>query len=106
MASSSQTQLSAATALVQLLHEHPDLADFVTWSIPRSLPKLHGFVNDGGLPVLAACVSYIGGTVVTDGAPYDNGGRRVQRYLVETTWRDTPVSITALVPLSAEAVAA
>ena len=106
MASSSQTQLSAATTLVQLLQEHPDLSDFMSWSILRTRPMLIGYVQDGGAPVLAACVNYIGGTVVKDGEPYENGGRRVQRHVLETTWRDAPVEIVALVPVSSEAVAA
>jgi hypothetical protein len=103
---SSQNQISAATALAQLLTEHPDLSEFISWSIPRYNPRAYGIIHDGGLPVLAACATYIGGTIVPDGKPYENRGRQVQRHVLETTWRDAPVEIVALVPVAAEAVAA
>lgn len=105
MASSSQTQLSAATALVQLLAEHPDLSEFVTWSISRTRPKLVGYVQDGGLTVLSACANYLGADVESSHV-YESGDHLMRQYVVEVVWRDVPVEVLVSLPVAVEAVAA
>lgn len=106
MNASSQTQLSAATALVQLLTEHPDLSEFITWSISRTRPKLVGYVQGGGgLTILAACAKYLGAEVESSHV-YESGDHRMRQYVVEVVWRDVPVEVMVSLPVAAEAVAA
>lgn len=105
MRGSSQTQRSAAIALVELLGEHPDLADHITWSITRSRPTLTGFVHDGGLRVLDECRVFLGGSISAADA-YRRGDDWLTPYTLSSTWRDVPVEIQLSLPVASEAVAA
>lgn len=99
------SQHSVAVALVQLLEEHPELSEFLSWSICRSKPHLLGFIHDGGTRALGVCAGILGGSVEV-GAPYSRGVGVVRQYSVTTVWRDVPVEIAVVLPVAAEAVAA
>ncbi len=105
MAASSQTQISAATALVQLLTEHPELSGHVSWSIPRSGPALVGCIHDGGMPVLSECAEFLGGTVRA-GRAYETGGQRMRQHVLSAVWRDVPVEVLLSLPVAVGQVAA
>lgn len=105
MRGSSQTQISAASALVQLLSEHPVLSDHITWSITRSRATLTGFVHDGGMRVLDECRVFLGGDISAADV-YRRGDERVTPYTLSSTWRDVAVEIQLSLPVAAEAVAA
>lgn len=103
MRSSSQTQLSAAIALTQLLQEHPGLPT-AGWSIDSIFSTLHGHLHEGGLEALDAYARVLGGSVQS-GLDYECQGRPVRSYLLTAVWRDVRVEVAAVVPLSVEAVA-
>ena len=103
---SNSTQLSAATALVQLLTERPALSEYMTWSISRSGAILCGFIHDGGMQVLADCAEFLGGSVRADNVTYERGGQRMRTHVLASTWRDVPVQILLPLPVAAEQVAA
>jgi lysozyme family protein len=105
MASSSQTQLSAAIALVQLLQEHPELSDHITWSIPRTLPTLTGYIHDNGMRVLADCARILGGSVRA-GKSYKRDDQWVRQHVLSATWRDASVEVVVSAPVAASVVAA
>lgn len=100
MATSSQThnagQLSAATALMQLLTEHPELP-VASWQIGSIVPDLHGSLY-GGLESLAEYVFVLGGKVEAAGESFELRGQRVRRHALRTVWRDVPVEVGVLVP--------
>lgn len=99
------TQLSAATALVQLLTEHPGLSDHMTWSISRSRPTLVGYVHDGGMRLLSECAEAMGGSIQA-GRERESGGQVVRQHVLTATWRDVPVEVLLSLPVSAGQVAA
>lgn len=103
---SNSTQLSAATALVQLLTEHPELSEYMTWSITRSNAILCGFIHDGGMPVLAECAQIMGGSIRPDDHTHESGGQRKRTHVLRSTWRDVPVQVLLPLPVSAAGVAA
>lgn len=105
MASNPTSQLSAATALVQLLTEHPHLSDHMTWSISRTNPTLHGYIIDGGMSVLTDCAAFLGGSVRA-GREYKSGEQRLRQHVLTARWRDVPVEVVVSVPVRAWAVAA
>lgn len=109
MATSSQTrtagQLSAATALVQLLSEHPELSEHMSWSVSRTNAVLVGFVHDGGMPLLAECADILGGDVQS-GQAYEGADGRKRQHVLSAVWRDVRVEILLSLPVAAEAVAA
>lgn len=105
MATSSQTQLSAAIALTQLLQEHPELSKYVSWSIGRVHAELTGCVHEGGLAVLNDCAGIVGGEV-TVSDPYERGGRLMRQHVLTSEWRDVLVVVLVSLPVAAEAVAA
>ncbi|KOV86112.1 MULTISPECIES: hypothetical protein [unclassified Streptomyces] len=104
MASNPTSQLSAATALVELLTEHPDLSDHVSWSINRINPALTGYILDGGMDVLAECAAVLGGSIRA-GDEYRRDGRRVRQHVLKATWRDVPVVVLVSAPVRSLAVA-
>lgn len=104
MNTSSQAQLSAATALVQLLTEHPELSD-AGWSIGSVLPELHGFVHADSLTALTAYQDVLGGDVYAANC-YEHLGRTMRRHVLNTVWRDVPVEVVVALPVAAEQVAA
>jgi hypothetical protein len=102
---SNSTQVSAATALVQLLQEHPELSDHVSWSISRTTPTLTGYIHDGGMRVLADCAKFMGGSVRA-GEAYESRDGWLRQHVLSSTWRDVPVEVVVALPVAAEAVAA
>lgn len=98
------TQLSAATALVQLLTEHPDLSEHMSWSVSRTNVVLVGFVHDGGMQVLAECADVLGGSVRA-GQAYEGADGKKRQHVLSATWRDVRVEILLSLPVAAEAVA-
>lgn len=96
------TQVSAATALVQLLTEYPELSEVISWSISRSKPRLFGFAHEGGHEVLARCAGIVGGRVEADGE-YKQGGRTMQQFALRSVWRDVLVEVAVALPAADEA---
>ncbi|WP_033307397.1 hypothetical protein RFN58_07190 [Streptomyces iakyrus] len=98
------TQISAATALVQLLAEHPHLPE-ASWSIGSVMAELRGFVHADSLEGLHAYQDVLGGDVHAANS-YEHLGRTMRRHVLDTVWRDVPVEVVVAVPVGAEAVAA
>ncbi|MET7436599.1 hypothetical protein ACFYQQ_00925 [Streptomyces sp. NPDC005496] len=98
------TQISAATALVQLLTEFPELPT-ASWTIGSVIPDLHGSVYEGA-DALAAYTAVLGGSVRPADDTFMLRGKRVRRHVLSAVWRDVPVEVAALLPVAAEAVAA
>jgi hypothetical protein len=98
------TQLSAATALVQLLQEHPEL-HAAEWSFGSVVPKLCGFLYRGDMAALAAYADVVGGSVRAD-ATYEDRGVTLRRHVLSAVWRDVSVEIVVSLPVAVEAVAA
>jgi hypothetical protein len=94
------TQLSAATALVQLLTEHPELSEALSWTISRSEPALIGYVHDGGMPVLAECARILGGSVRASDKTYQRGSQVVRQHVLSSLWRDVPVQVLLSLPVA------
>lgn len=94
------TQLSAATALVQLLTEHPELPT-AGWSIGSVIHDLSGHLY-GGMPELAAYAEVLGGSVRAADATYVLRGQEVRRHALKTVWRDVPVEVAVTLPVAAE----
>lgn len=103
MASNPTSQLSAATALMQLLMEYPDLPE-AGWSIGSIIPDLHGHLY-GGMPDLAAYAGVLGGSVRAAQDTYELRGQRMRRHVLRTVWRDVPVEIAVALPVADAAVA-
>ena len=99
----SSPQLSAATALVQLLTEHPELPE-AGWSIGSVFPDLHGFVHSDVMEALDAYRAVLGGEVHVANC-YEVRGRTLQRHVLAAVWRDVPVEVVVALPVSS-AVAA
>ena len=99
----SSPQLSAATVLVQLLTEHPELPD-AGWSIDSIVGELRGFVHTKTMADLVAYQDVIGGSVRAANA-YEDRGQVKRRHLLNTVWRDVPVEIVVALPETATAVA-
>lgn len=95
------TQLSAATALVQLLTEHPEL-QAAGWSIDSVNPTLHGHLHEGGMAALAAYADLLGGSVRA-GHEFVYGGERLRSHRLSTVWRDVPVEIAVALPVAQNA---
>jgi hypothetical protein len=104
VATSSQAQLSAATALVQLLTEHPQLPQ-AGWSIDSVVGELRGFVHTDSIAGLAAYQDALGGSVRAANAFMDRG-RTLRRHVLTAVWRDVPVEVVVALPVAAEQVAA
>lgn len=97
-------QATAATALVQLVTEHPELSAFMSWSILRSDgAALTGCVHEGGLASLDVCQRILGGSVKVLPAKREERG---DLHILSAVWRDVQVEVLVSVPVAAEAVAA
>ncbi|CAL9348020.1 hypothetical protein SUDANB1_00403 [Streptomyces sp. enrichment culture] len=101
---SNSTQISAATALVQLLREHPDLPE-ASWSIGSVMAELRGFVHSDSMAGLEAYQGVLGGDVHAANC-YEHLGRTMRRHVLNTVWRDVPVEVVVALPVGVEAVAA
>jgi hypothetical protein len=102
---SSQTrsgQISAVTALVQLLQEHPELPE-AGWSIGSIIPVLHGHVHEGGMAALAAYAEVLGGSVRACENTYELCGQEMRGHTLYTVWRDVSVEVAVGLPVAAEA---
>ncbi|MFG3085065.1 hypothetical protein [Streptomyces parvulus] len=105
MAASSQIpQLGPATALVQLLTEHPELQS-AGWSIDSVNATLHGHLHEGGMAALAAYADVLGGAVKS-GHEYTFQGQRLRSHRLSVVWRDVLVEVAAALPVAESAVAA
>lgn len=109
---SNSTQISAATALVQLLQEQERLGlPRLAWRI-SDLESLSGTLFGSGRsatdPRLAtdAWAEALGAEVVR--TPFEYGGAEHVQFAVETVWRDVPVQIclSCLADALTEAVSA
>lgn len=100
---SNSTQLSAATALTQLLAEYPDLPE-VGWSIGSIVHDLKGHLY-GGMPDLAAYADVLGGTIRAADETFNLRGQRMRRHVLTSVWRDVPVQIGVALPVPVAAVA-
>lgn len=99
------TQISAATALVQLLQEHPELPE-AGWSIGSIYSELHGHVHGAGMEALDAYAEVLGGSVHADEHTYEIPGQRVRAHRLNAVWRDVPVQVVVALPVAVEQVAA
>ncbi|MFJ8538101.1 hypothetical protein [Streptomyces sp. NPDC093591] len=97
------TQISAATALVQLLKEHPELPE-AGWSIGSVITELRGFVHTDTMAALVAYQDVLGGDVHAANC-YEHLGRTLRRHVLNAVWRDVPVEVVVSLPVAAEAVA-
>ena len=108
MATSSQTQLSAAIALTQLLQEHPEL-DACRWSVERD-GLLSGTVDVHAVydirETVQAYAAVLGGTVHEQPFTSPDGQQSLSAQLY-ATWRDVKVNVwgTCLVSAVAEGTA-
>ncbi|CAL9314255.1 hypothetical protein [Streptomyces sp. SudanB91_2054] len=97
------SQHGAAVALVQLLEEHPQLSESISWSISRTAPSLYGFAHDGGLELLNTVAAIVGGDVVADGSYEQTGGQLVRGFSVSSMWRDVQVEVATSLPVAESA---
>jgi hypothetical protein len=95
------TQISAATALVQLVTEHPDLPR-ASWQIGSIIPDLTGCLY-GGMEELEAYAEVLGGSVRAADSTYQLRGREVRRHVLKTVWRDVPVQVAVALPVAENA---
>lgn len=95
------SQLSAATALVQLLQEHPELPT-AGWSIGSIIHDLTGHLY-GGMPELEAYAEVLGGSVQAAPDSYKLRGQEVRRHVLKSVWRDVPVEVAVTLPVAESA---
>jgi hypothetical protein len=81
-----------ARALVELLTDHPQLAE-VRWDINESTALAGRIHSNDSRALFQACLDVFGGTPTS---PYHfwSEGLRVSEHLL-TSWRDIPVSVSA-----------
>ena len=108
--SQNQSQATAATALVQLLQQHPEHPK-VAWRVPDHDPligSLHGSLSSKRdvVAAVAAWAGFLG--VEPRRTPFVYEGVERVELSVETVWRDVPVSVhgSCLVSALAERVSA
>ena len=89
-------QLGAATALVQLLEEHPELPT-AHWSVGKVVPVLGGHLHDCGMDALDAYASALGGSIRA-GQDYMADGEMRRNHVLTSVWRDVRVSILLSLP--------
>ncbi|THA50829.1 hypothetical protein [Streptomyces sp. A1136] len=96
MTAHSNPQASAATALSQLLTEHPEVVG-LTWSI-NTLGVLEGeqHAETGHGQVVDDCAQVLGGTAAH--TVLSRAGDRLGLAQLTTTWRDVPVHVWASYP--------
>ncbi|MFC8424008.1 hypothetical protein ACFUN7_24540 [Streptomyces sp. NPDC057236] len=98
-------QLAPATALVQLLTEHPNLPA-AEWSMSSVTAELRGFVYGAGMEALALYADVLGGSIRAAKTTYEDRGQQVRAHRLSSVWRDVRVEVTVALPVAAEAVAA
>lgn len=99
MANQPSSQIAPATALGQLLQEHPELPA-LEWSIPRRHGVLRGvlYADDHPFEVLRAYAEVLGGAIrpgTEPGDEFESCGLRRRMHRLRTTWRDVPVVVEA-----------
>ncbi|MEU5608395.1 hypothetical protein AB0H03_06505 [Streptomyces sparsogenes] len=92
-------QIAPATALGQLLQEHPELPT-LEWSIPRTHGVLRGvlYADDHPFEVLRAYAEVLGGAIRPGTGPgdeFESCGLRRRMHRLTTTWRDVRVVVEA-----------
>ena len=94
----SSPQLAAATALVELLTDRPEL-DMIVWTVGEQPGVLigHHIGEDGNGEVVDAVAAVTGGTVARSTA-HRGDDRQGAAHLV-ATFRDVPVKVWASYPL-------
>lgn len=92
-------QSSAATALSQLLDEHPKIVG-LTWSID-TLGTIHGeqHAQDGNGRIVDDCAHILGGTAVH--STLNRDGDCLGLAQLNTVWREVPVEIWGSYPETA-----
>ncbi len=95
------TQHSAATALAQLVQEHPELPT-AGWQIGSIVPNLTGSLY-GGMEELAAYAEVLGGSVRAADFTYKLRGQEVRRHVLRTVWRDVPLEVAVALPVAENA---
>jgi hypothetical protein len=103
MATSSQTQSSAAIALVQILTDYPELP-VAGWYIDTTCPALIGHLHEGGMPALAAYADVLGGSIRA-GSEYVSDGETLRSHKLSAKWRDVLVEVRVSLPVRSLAVA-
>lgn len=96
MTEHSNPQASAATALSQLLTEHPELTG-LTWTIDTVgvlQGEQHG--QDGSGEIVDRCAEIIGGTVLRTSIWHHGDGQGLAQ--LATEWRDVLVKVWASYP--------
>lgn len=93
-------QLSAATALAQLLTEHPELPA-ATWSIGRETGTLRGTIHDDETPFesLGAYAHVLDGSIRA-GFAFEVHRQELRSHELRATWRDVRVQVDVYVPLA------
>ncbi|MEU8473703.1 hypothetical protein [Streptomyces hygroscopicus] len=92
-------QIAPATALGQLLQEHPELPP-VEWTVPRTHGVLKGalYADDHPFEVLRAYADVLGGSIRPDTSPgseFESAGLRRRVHRLTATWRDVTVIVEA-----------
>ncbi|MFY0511840.1 hypothetical protein ACOMD4_15860 [Streptomyces anulatus] len=95
-------QLGAATALVQLLSENPNLPA-ATWTIGEH--ALHGHLHEGGFGALGRYAGVLGGSI-RPVADFPLDGQAMRSHYLCATWRDVAVEVVVIVPVAAESAVA
>ncbi len=95
-------QLAPATALVQLLTEHPELPA-TEWSMSSVVPELRGFVYGAGMEALSLYASVLGGSIQAAKNTYEDRGRQVRAHRLSSVWRDVRVEVTVALPVAENA---
>ncbi|MFD9763235.1 hypothetical protein ACFWXI_06785 [[Kitasatospora] papulosa] len=97
-----QPQLGAASALVQLLAENPDLP-LASWSIGEF--TLHGHIHDASFAELETYAQVLGGSI----RPHTDfvlRGEQVRPHYLHSTWRDVPVEVVVVLPVAVQTAVA
>ncbi len=106
---SNSTQLSAATALVQLLQEHPELA-VASWRVDRdgllSGTVAYDVVGQDMRPQMQAYADVLGATLHEQPFTSSSAQAPAVSLNIYATWRDVRVNVWAsfLVPVAVGAV--
>ncbi|MEV1094738.1 hypothetical protein AB0I87_04525 [Streptomyces sp. NPDC049952] len=97
-----QPQLGAASALVQLLAEYPDLPR-ASWSI--DLGTLHGHIHDASFAELETYAQVLGGSIRPHG-DFVLRGETVRPHYLHSMWRDVPVEVVVVLPVAVQTAVA
>ncbi|MFD9764764.1 hypothetical protein ACFWXI_14680 [[Kitasatospora] papulosa] len=97
-----QPQLGAASALVQLLAENPDLP-LASWSIGEF--TLHGHIHDASFAELETYAQVLGGSIRPHG-DFVLRGETVRPHYLHSMWRDVPVEVVVVLPVAVQTAVA